>query len=482
MKIKDLIAGLKCKVFGDESINIESLFFDSRKRCKNGLFFALDGVNTSGENFTHEAIKNGAVAVVTQTRLNLNTTQIIVENTRKAMAIISANFFDNPEQKLKIIGITGTNGKTSTSYITAHLLIHCKKRVGIIGTSGIFVGNRKLETTMTTPDSIELFEILSQMVKEKMEYVVMEVSAHAIYLNKTFGIDYCAKVLTNVMTDHLDFFATQQNYEKTKKSFFETGKNFVVCGDDKIGKEICKKFKSKTVSFGKSGSCDLVIENEIYSSKGTNFSLIINSKTQKSVAKKIDIKTGLIGEFNVLNIACSIAILQSLGLKCDYSKSLANLNFLSGRMQNVSFGQKCGIIIDYAHTLDSLKNFLQAVKKISNNKNIIVFGCPGERDTQKRKQMGELAGGFCDRVILTTDNPASENARRIMWEMAQGVKTQNAKCFLIENRKKAIKKALELADENTNILIVGKGVERYQIVGDRKVEYNDFETVKSLLE
>lgn len=474
MTLKQLLQNVNYTFVGDLNIKIKSLFFDSRKTVKNGLFFCLQGTNTNGSKFVLEAIKNGAVAVVCSQKLNLNITQIVVSDVRCAMAKISSNFYGNPEQKLKIVGITGTNGKTSTSYILGHILKHNKKQVGIIGTSGIFIQDKQLDAKLTTPDSIELFEIFSQMVNNNIEYVVMEVSAHAIYYNKVYGIDFAVKVLTNVKSDHLDFFKTDNQYQQVKLSFFENGNKFVVFGDDDLGYKIKQQYCGKTISYGHKKFNDYLIRDANYSSSQTNFSLISGDNIYK-------IKSKLIGEFNIYNISCAVCIANILDKSLIVENALKTLSNLNGRMQNVSFGQKYNIVIDYAHTFDSLKNFLQTIKGLSKNKNIIVFGCPGERDSFKRAKMGKLAGEFCDVVILTTDNPASENARRIMWEIQQGVKQTKAKCLLLENRKNAIKKALSLSTENTNVLVVGKGSENYQIVGDKKIPYNDLQTIKDIL-
>ena len=476
MKLKYLIKNLQCKVENfNEDLNIENLFFDSREKSCKGLFFCLYGVNTNGEKFVTEAIKNGAIAVVTHSKLDVQIPQIMVENTRKALSIMASNFFHNPEKPLKIIGITGTNGKTSTSYILAKLLRGFGKKVGVIGTSGVFVNGKKYSPTLTTPDSTKLFEIFSQMVKQKVEYVVMEVSAHAIALHKAFGIEFTQKILTNVSVDHLDFFKTIECYKNTKSHFFETGKNFVVNFDDEVGKSIKQKMTNKTLSYGISPQSDLKILNENCNEFGTKFQVLINDKIY-------DINSHLLGNFNVQNIACAIASLVQLGFDVKkMPKIIRRINSLSGRFEGVKYGQKFCVIIDYAHTIKSLKNLLLAVKEISSKKNIIVFGCPGERDSTKRAPMGKIAGEFCDVVFATTDNPASENARRIMFEIASGVKKTKAKCMLIENRKRAIRKAVSLCNGNCNLLVVGKGNELYQIIGDTFVPYSDYQVLKSAI-
>lgn len=475
MILSDILKSVDCYCCGSVNLQIESLFFDSRKTVKNGLFFCLQGVNTNGGKYAAQAIKNGAVAIVCTKKLNVSATQIVVGDVRCAMAIIAANFYGNPQQKLKIIGITGTSGKTSTSYIMQHILNFNSKKVGVIGTSGIFIGSKKLAATLTTPDSIELFDILSQMVANNIEYVIMEVSAHAIYYNKVFGINFIAKVLTNVKSDHLDFFKNDTQYQKTKLDFFKTGRNFVVFGDDAVGYQIKQNHTNKTVSFGHNKYNDFLLRDASLSLLKTSFNLV-------SATEILKISSRLVGEFNIYNMCAAICTLRLIDCTLKIEAAIKTLKNLTGRMQSINHGQPFSVIVDYAHTLDSLKNFLNTVKSLSGNKNIIVFGCPGERDSYKRFAMGKLAAEVCDVVVLTADNPASENARRIMWEMQQGAKQHKTKCYFIENRKAAIKKALLLADSSTNVLVVGKGCEDYQIVGDKKLPYSDILTIQNLLQ
>lgn len=475
MKLIDLISGIDCKIIGDENIEISSLFFDSKKTVKNGLFFCLLGTKTNGVLYADEAIKNGANAIVCNKISNAKVTQIITKDVRKTMAIMSANFYGNPQNKLKIVGITGTNGKTSTSYILSHMLKSAGKKVGVIGTSGIFYANNVLPAKMTTPDSIELFEILSQMVTCKTEYVVMEVSAHAIWFDKCFGIDFAIKVLTNVQSDHLDFFNTEQHYQNVKFSWFGSGNCFVVCGDDQIGKQIKDAYKNKTLTFGFDDENTCKIYDYFYQNKKTYFCLNFPKN-------KFQIQTNLVGKFNVQNIACACCCLQLLGVVENPNLLLQNLNTLDGRMQIVDFGQTFDCLIDYAHTLDAVKNLLVTVKEITSKQLIAVMGCPGERDSQKRFLIGAELSKYCSAVVLTSDNPARENPLRIMWEMKQGVKTnKQCKCYMIENRKIAIKKALSLAYNDTFLLVIGKGAEEYQIVGDRKNKHSDFDCLKYFL-
>ena len=486
VKLKSILKRItNYKIIGRNDVNIENLSQSSKKIAKNMLFFCINGTKTNGSLYISEAIKNGAIAIVLQKKSKKEHTKnlkiykditfVFVDDVRKAMAIMSSNFFCNPEKKLKIVGITGTNGKTSCSFLIAELLRKSKKKVGVIGTSGIWIGDKKLESNMTTPDSIELFELFSKMVKARVKYCIMEVSAHAIYLNKVYGINFAVKALTNVTSDHLDFFKTKQKYASTKEKFFESDSFAIFNVDDRIGKKLSKKYQ-KSVAFGLKNA-DFLIKNINCQLGNTIFELKFGKKI-------FHIKSNLTGKFNVYNITLSLAVLSALGFNIkNCVANICKIKKLDGRFDIVENGQNLSIIIDYAHTYDALKNLLVTLKSVSLNKNIIVFGCPGERDTKKRFQMGKLAGEFCDVVILTADNPATENPKRIMFEMSEGARQTNCRCYLIENRKKAVEKAIELSKkyENANILIVGKGTENYQIVGDKHKRYSDYETVKNIL-
>lgn len=489
MQLKKILLNCDCTIVGTKNKKIEKLCFDSKKTTKNSLFFCILGTKVNGEQYIFEAINNGAVAVVLQKSAVLhaknvwadkiqnilpNVTYIFVEDVRKTMAIMSANFYNNPQKKLKMIGITGTNGKTSTSYIIAQMLQKFKKKVGVIGTSGIFVGEKKYPANLTTPDSPELFEILAKMVKCKVKYCVMEVSAHAIFFDKTFGINWTVKVLTNVKSDHLDFFKTLKKYQEAKQLFFQTGNCFVVNGDDKVGKIIAQNHADITTTYGYEKQNSFSISSPKFSFGGSNFDVKFKNNLYHFA-------TNLVGKFNLYNFLASIAVLQKLGFSIKKLQKKPQNYQILGRFSAFKLKNNCNVIVDYAHTTDSLFNLLKTIKQISGNKNIIVFGCPGERESKKRFDMGFVAGKFCETIIVTTDNPASENPRRIAFEILCGAKKTDAKMFFVEDRKKAIKKAFQNAKKDSNILIVGKGSEEYQIVGDKKVPYSDFDEVKKYL-
>lgn len=318
MKLFELLKNIKTKKIiysasKSKNICIKKLCFNSKKVDKKSIFFCISGTKVDATQYLSEAINNGAVAIVLQKQkissiknFDKNVTYIFVDNVRQTMAKMSANFYKNPQKKLKMIGITGTNGKTSTSYIIAQMLKNFNKKVGVIGTSGIFIDSKKYSATLTTPDSIELFKILSQMVKSKIEYCVMEVSAHAIYLDKTFGINWAAQVLTNIKTDHLDFFESQKKYQETKQSFFSKGKNFVINGDDKVGKILAQRYNKKSITFGFQTNNDIKI-------KACNLTLFDSNFDICYCKNYYNFSTNLVGRFNLYNFASALAVLQKLG-------------------------------------------------------------------------------------------------------------------------------------------------------------------------
>ena len=474
MKLKKLATGLKCQIIG-KNVDVKNLTQNSKKIAKDMLFFCIDGTKTDGNLYIDEAIKNGAVAIVTSKKTSIPIPQILVNDVRFAMPIISANFYNNPQKKLNIVAITGTNGKTSCTYLIKNMLEFFGKQVGVIGTNGVFICGKKLSAHLTTPDAIELFEIFSQMVKKKVKYCIMEASAHAIYLHKLCGIKFKIKALTNVKSDHLDFFKTKQNYQKVKQSFFDSGSTNIVNIDDVVGKKIAQNNK-KCITFGKKNANFCFFDVKLGLGK-TNFKL-------KFRGNVFCVSSNLTGLFNVYNLALCIAVVHQL--KFNLKKIISfvpKIKNLDGRLDMVDYKQNFAIIVDYAHTTDSLKNLLTTITTVSKNKNVIVIGCPGERDTTKRFDMGKLAGEFCKWVIFTADNPASENAKRIMHEMFVGASQTKTKCFLIENRQKAIKKAIKIAknNKNTNVLVVGKGIEDYQIEGGRFKKYSDYQSIKNAL-
>ncbi|MBR1926002.1 MAG: UDP-N-acetylmuramoyl-L-alanyl-D-glutamate--2,6-diaminopimelate ligase [Clostridia bacterium] len=476
MELKKLIKDVEIKnIIGNiENLKIENLCFDTKKATKNSLFFCLNGAVFDGHDFANIAIKNGAIAIVCERPLNLDVVQIVVESSRKAMSKISANFYKNPQNKLKIIGITGTNGKTSTTYMIANILKSAGKKVGIIGTIGIVVDGIKMPADLTTPDPIYLHKIFAQMVAKNVEYVCMEVSAHAIYLEKMFGIVCDIGVLTNITQDHLDFFKTFENYKKVKQKFISTKfcKTAIINVDDINAREMLysKEFK-KVFSYGLFNPCDVFAPKYNFSFSGTQFFLNLFDEV-------IFVDTKVLGLFNLYNMLCSSIVCKLLGIETKYIKmGLESMQSVPGRFNVLCLEENKTVIVDYAHTPDGIKNILSAVREITNNKIISLFGCGGNRDKTKRPIMGEISAQLSDYTIITSDNPRFEKPSDIIEEIESGVKKVTNNYLCIEDRKEAISCGLKMLNQGDVLVVLGKGVEDYLDINGVKYPYSDIDTI-----
>jgi len=476
MELKKLLKDVEIKnIIGNiQNIKIENLCFDTKNIQKNSLFFCLNGSVFDGHNFASVAIKNGAIAIVCERPLNLDVVQIVVNSSRKAMSKISSNFYKNPRDKIKLIGITGTNGKTSTTYMIANILKAAGKKVGIIGTIGIWIDDIKLPATLTTPDPIYLHKIFSEMVKKDVEYVCMEVSAHAIYLEKMFGIVCDIGVLTNITQDHLDFFENFDNYKKVKQKFISSMfcKNAVINADDINAREMLysREFK-KVFSYGLFNPCDVFAPKYSYSFCGTQFFLNLFDEV-------IFIKTKVLGQFNLYNLLCASTVCKLLGIDTKFIKiGLETMDSVPGRFNIVNLGKNKTAIVDYAHTPDGVKNILSAVREITNKKLIVLFGCGGNRDKTKRQIMGEICGRLADYVIITSDNPRFENPMDIIEEIENGVKKVTNNYLCIEDRSKAISCGIKMLNDGDVLAVLGKGVEDYLEINGVKYPYSDINTI-----
>lgn len=464
MKLSKLLRNIKSENVNFVDVDIDNLMTNSQKTLNNALFFCYHGVKVDGHQYIDEAIKNGAVALVVEYKTDTNIPQIIVEDARKAMCIIAANFYDNPQDKLKIIGITGTNGKTSTTHILASILQKNGKKVGIIGTNGAYIDGQKYICSLTTPDPIELNSIFDNMLKKGIEYVVMEVSAHAIALNKIYNIDFIYGAITNITQDHIDFFETMDNYAIAKLSFLNECPNIAINIDDKYCAEYSRARTAKQITYGQNGnvSFDKV---KFYHNK-TIFDIVINNRRYK-------IKTNLLGQFNIYNIMCAVAIADGIGVDCkDIIKGVKKV-FVEGRLNLVP--GKVNVAIDYAHTPDGLEKVLNSVKSFCKGRIITVFGCGGNRDTKKRKIMGEVVSKLSDVTIVTSDNPRYEDPDKIIDDIKVGI---NGDAFYIVDRKNAIYKAMDIANKKDIVLICGKGAEDYQEINGVKYPFSDYDVVR----
>ncbi len=471
MKLYDIISNLKfIGIKNYKEMDIDSLSCNSSEHLENGMYFCIKGLNTDGHNYVDESIKNGAVCLVVERYIDNPTTQILVEDVRSAMSYISSVFYETYKSKMKFVGITGTNGKTTSTFLIRDILQKLNKKVGLIGTEGIYINNLLLPAKLTTPDPIELHKTIKDMENNGCEYCVMEVSAHAIALNKIDNIFYDVVGLSNITKDHLDFFLTMENYMKCKASLFDSrhAKTGVINIDAKYGKDIAKKANIDITTIGKEGDLSLYSLNQ--SMKESNFKLQHKSKIYSS-------KTNMMGEYNVSNIMMSVACLKNLGFDIkDVLKVVKENEFVvPGRFNVLKTDSDFNVVIDYAHTPDGIKNVLSTLKHLPVSRIITVFGCGGNRDKTKRNEMGQSALALSDYVIVTSDNPRDENPEMIIDDIVRDI--QSKQMIRITDRKSAIEYALSIAKENDVVAILGKGAENYQEIKGMKLHFSDYEVV-----
>lgn len=463
---------LKCT--NDKDIEIERISINSKKLQKNSIFICLNGKNVDGHNYVQEAIKNGAVAIVCEKilKVDLSIPQILVSDTRIAYAEISEIFFKHPSNKLKVIGVVGTNGKSTTSYLIYEILKRSGKKVGLIGSMYYEYMNHKEKSNMTTPDPYELNRLFLDMVVDGVEYVVMEVSAHAIYLKKVYGIKFEVKVFTNFSQDHLDYFKDMNSYRECKKSFFIDSNEslLIINSDDDLGLEIINSVNNRVISYGIDKPSDIFAINIKNSIKGTSYVMNLFDDI-------LFIKSNLIGKFNVLNEMAAAICCRSIGLHNEIIvNSIGLINPPEGRF-NVFRYKGITYVVDFAHTPDGLSNLLNEVKNIAKGNVITVFGCGGDRDCLKRPIMGKIASEFSDVIIVTSDNPRTEDKMEIIVQIIQGIKS-GCKFYVESDRKKAIELSLEIAKKGDFVVLAGKGAENYMEINNEKIPYSDIEEVK----
>lgn len=459
---------------GNLDISICDIVFDSRKVQEGSLFVAQKGTQIDGHNFIESAVKDGAKAIVLEqmpNELQEGITYIKVENSAKALAILARNYYDNPSSKLKLIGITGTNGKTTTVTLSYNLFKSLGYECGLISTIVNRIGDREVVSTHTTPDALSLNKLLNEMVENSCEYVFMEVSSHAVDQYRIWGLSYYGGVFSNITHDHLDYHKTFANYINAKKGFFDSlsANAFSLTNiDDKNGEKMVESTKSKKYTYSLSRMADFkakIIENSF-------FGLLLNINGK-------EVSTQLVGEFNAYNLLAIYSIAELCGLKQEeILLGLSKLKAAAGRFETYRLKTGAVAIIDYAHTPDALLNVISTINEIKlGGKLITLVGCGGNRDKTKRPEMARIAQEGSDIVILTSDNPRFENPDDIIEDMKKGV-IDNESLFCITDRRQAIKLASQLAkDKNDIILVAGKGHETYQEISGVKHHFDDKEEV-----
>lgn len=464
---------------GDEELEIQSLCIDSRKITKDSIFICLKGGTTDSHLYAAEAVKNGAVAVLCERRLALSVPQILVEDTREALSFLAAAFYDEPAKKLKIIGVTGTNGKTTVSYMLASILEEAGKKVGVIGTLGVRYGRTEISANLTTPDPIDLHKIFSDMLLCGVEYVVMEVSAHALYYKKVAGIVFSACIFTNFTQDHLDFFENMDAYKHAKAKLFLNSncEIAVLNGDDRTGREFAQQrdVGAKTVFYGLNTPSDAfaVITDE--NLRGSSFMLNLSDQLCR-------VKLAFTGRYNIYNALAAAACARELGIDVlDIAKGLESIKGVSGRLQSVGRYQGGEIYVDFAHTADGLSQSLSALRPYCQGRLICLFGCGGNRDKTKRSIMGEAVAKNSDFCILTSDNPRFEDPLDIISEIERGYRRFSVRYVIVPDRKRAIDYALDFLKRGDILLVAGKGGEEYQEIMGIKYPFKDQDIIENLI-
>ncbi|CAN1530587.1 MurE UDP-N-acetylmuramyl tripeptide synthase [Flavobacteriaceae bacterium] len=468
-------------VNGSTDVAIEKMEFDSRKISENDVFIAIRGTISDGHDFIETAINKGAIAIICDTFPEIivtGITYIQVKDTNKAMAFMAANYFENPSQKLKLVGITGTNGKTTVASLLYQLFQKAGYKVGLLSTVKILVDTKEYKATHTTPDSITINQYLKEMVDEGVEYCFMEVSSHGIHQKRTEGLQFAGGVFTNLSHDHLDYHPTFSEYRDVKKSFFDNLPKTAFAlsnSDDKNGSVMLQNTAARKLTYALKTYSDYkaqILENQL-----SGLLLKINDN---------EVWVRLIGTFNAYNLLAIYGTAVELGLESlEVLRLLSELESVSGRFQFIVSKGNITAIVDYAHTPDALENVLKTINDIrtKNEQLITVVGCGGDRDKTKRPIMADIASTLSDRIIITSDNPRTENPETIIAEMEQGVAPQNFnKTVSISDRKQAIKAACQLAQANDIILIAGKGHETYQEINGVRHDFDDMKIVKEMLD
>lgn len=464
--------------YADESCldcEISGISIDSNKVKKGDLFIALKGVNADGNNFIQEAIEKGAVMSISDCQFGEKI--IKVDDARKAYSLASKNFFDRACDDLIIVGVTGTNGKTTTTSLISKILEGSGIKTGLIGTEGVKFSGKKIETGFTTPDPYVLHSLFKQMKEEGAKYVIMEVSAHALALKKLEGIKFSIGVLTNITEDHLDFFKNMENYSKAKLDFFKKEKMTlgIVCSDDPYARSLMTKADVPIISYGMTYPSDTFASNVRGDFDQTYFTCTcVDDVFQEHTKEEFEVQTKLVGSYNVLNTLAAISACRALDLTKELIQvNLSCINPVEGRF-NVIRCKGISIVIDYAHTPDGLEKVIKTARELTDGRLITLFGCGGNRDRLKRKIMGKIASENSDKVIVTSDNPRFENPMDIINEIKEGL---NGDYEICENRAEAIKLALDQCNKGDCLIIAGKGGEKYQDIQGVKHPYNDFDVV-----
>lgn len=484
MILEKLIGNIQHEVLrGNTGINILGIENDSRKIKKGYMFVAIKGFSVDGHEYISQAIDRGATCIMLEKDMEIEddkVTVIKVKDTLDALAYISSVFYGEPSKKLDLIGVTGTNGKTSVTYMVKRIFEENRRKTSVIGTLGSIINDEIIDNKNTTPESLTLQRLLGKIVNEKIEFCVMEVSSHALDLKRVEYIDYQVGIFTNLTEDHLDYHITMENYYRSKLKLFNITKKYnIINVDDPYGKRMINEITNNVpiITYGLDEKSDVTAKDIIYSSNGVQFVL-------DTFKGSIPIQMKLLGRFNVYNalaaISCGIAYDVELNV---IKKAIESMDGIKGRFELVPLENRdFSVIIDYAHTPDGLEKVLTTIKQFAPGRVVVVFGAGGNRDREKRPIMGEIVSNLADMCIVTSDNPRFEDPDRIIEDILIGVKRGKAKYIAITDRKEAIVYALKNAKPKDTILLAGKGHETYTIIKDKVISFDEKQIVLDILQ
>ncbi len=458
-----------------KELEISGITCNSKEVKEGFAFVCIRGSKVDGHIFAKDALEKGAAVIVCEEDLEIKN-QIIVSNTHSAYAKMCANWFQNPAKSLKLLGVTGTNGKTSITYMLKSILEFCGFKTGLVGTIQNMIGQEVIESKNTTPNAYELNELFSLMKEKGCEYVIMEVSSHALDQCRVYDLDFDVAMFTNLTQDHLDYHITMENYLEAKKKLFKMCKTAVVNLDDKYAEDLLLDLDCKKVTYSTGNNSTYSANGIKYNPTSVEYEFVSND-----IIKHIKVNTG--GKFTVYNSLCALACAVESGIPIEKAAdALKNLFGVKGRAEVVPTGKDFTVVIDYAHTPDGLKNILKTFRECEKNRLIVLFGCGGDRDKTKRPLMGEVAVGYADYVIVTSDNPRTENPTDIINDILKGMKGAATPYEVIENRIEAIKFAISIAQKDDIIVLAGKGHETYQIIGTQTIHLDEREVVAEALQ
>lgn len=487
MELSKILSGIEnYKSKGNTEIDIKLIESNSKKVVPGTLFVAIKGYDSDGHNYVEEAIKNGASAIMLDVNADLkkvkitskDVTVIIAEDTRKALAKVSCNFYGNPSRKFKLIGVTGTKGKTTTTYMIKTILEKAGYKVGLIGTIANYIGEECIEnSTRTTPESLDLQRLFYKMAKEKVDYVVMEVSSQSLKLSRVEGCNFDYAIFTNLYKDHISLkeHKDMNEYFESKLKLFQMAPVAFLNNDDfKTKKIIANSPKCNIKTFALDNKADLLAKDITITNISVDFKVKIGIKNER-------IKVDIPGRYSVYNALAAISLALNIGVNVDCIKEGLENIVVPGRNELVPNKQDLAVMIDYAHTAESLENVLQATKIYTPGKVICVFGCGGDRDTEKRPRMGEVAGRVASYTIVTSDNPRSEKPEDIIAQIEKGIEKTKGKYEIEPDRRKAIEKALKMAGKRDIVILCGKGHEVTQEINGKKIPFDERKIVKEIL-